>query len=104
MSDEPRKGSSKPGTIQPGEVRNPTGRPKLSEAEREARALVAEFSPEAVQRLIEFARGKDKKLALDALKHLTPWLSKFELEVKSDGSTRLALFTDEQILLLATGG
>ena len=72
MSDEPRKGSSKPGTIQPGEVRNPTGRPKLTESEREARALVAEFSPEAVQRLIEFARGKDKKVALDALKHLTP--------------------------------
>lgn len=58
------------------------GRPKLTDEEREARDLVRSFQPEAVRLLIGHARDEeDKRLSMDALKHLTQWLQKLQLEV-----------------------
>lgn len=90
-------------SFKPGQSGNPGGRPKLTDSEREARGLVAEFSKEAVERLIAHARGDDPKLSMDALKTLTPWLAKLTLEVKGDVVSPLAGLTTEQILALALG-
>lgn len=70
--------------FQPGNKGGP-GRPRMTDEEREAREMVMRFQPEAVRLLMEHARGEDKRLSIDALKHLTPWLSKMHLEVTGEG-------------------
>lgn len=72
------------------------GRPKLTEEEKAARAAVKAFQPEAISLLIGHARNiEDARLSLDAIKHLTSWLPKLQLEVTgADGGPVQTLAID----------
>lgn len=94
---------SKTGKFAPGQSGNPSGRPKLTEQEVEARRLVAEFTPEAVRLLIAHARSDDWRPSMDALKHLTPWLPKLQLELTgADGGPVQTVAIDPRRLSTAT--
>ena len=49
--------------FKPGQSGNPGGRPKATYKIRDKALL---YAPEAIDKLVEFMRGKDKKLALQA--------------------------------------
>lgn len=71
-----------PTWVKGGKSPNANGRPPMTAEEREARRLMAEFTPEAVRLLIAHARGvDDPKVSMDALKHLTANLVRLSLEV-----------------------
>lgn len=49
-----------------GQVANPSGRPKLTEPEKEAKRILTERTPRAAQRLGELLESEDDRVALAA--------------------------------------